>query len=54
MTTYRVEWLNTMSGRMRVTNFKVEQKPDDWRQLIRERHNMFSVLDIHILGVQEK
>lgn len=53
MTTYRVEWLNTMTGRMRVTNLKVSEKPSDWRQLIKERHNMISVLDIHIFSAQE-
>lgn len=53
MVKYRVEWLNAVTGRMRVTNLKVSEKPSDWRRLIKERHNMVSVLDIHIFSAQE-
>lgn len=54
VTTYRIEWWNGWTNRLRVSTVKVADKPKDWRKVIRDKHHMVSVLDIHILSIKEK
>lgn len=53
MRTFKIEWRNGWTNRGRVTTVKVSEPPQDWRQIIKDKAGMVSVLDVHVLAVRE-